>query len=53
MHFYLDGKMLEMTDSLWLPTNRFMNVSGKSASPAMTCLTANRAEGVGPVRKQV
>lgn len=30
-----------------------MNVTGEAVSPAMTCLIANRAGGVGVVRKQV
>lgn len=37
----------------WLCTSRFMNVSGEAASPAMTCLIANSAGGVGVVRMQV
>lgn len=45
--------MLEMAVKSWLSTSRFMNVTGEAVSPAMTCLIANRAGGVGVVRKQV
>ncbi len=53
MCFCLDCKMLEMAVKYWLSTSRFMNVSGETASPAMACLIANCAGGVGVIRKQV
>lgn len=45
--------MPEMAVKSWLSTSRFMNLSGETASLAMTCLIANSAGGVGVVRKQV
>lgn len=46
LHACVDGTTLYTAVSLWPSTNRFMNVSGKTPSSAMTCLIANGAVGV-------